>query len=194
MLPTDVPVLSFAAASEFEAWLEEHHAEPGGILIKFAKAGTGIASITYPEAVEAALCFGWIDGQSKRLDDTYWVQRFTPRRPRSMWSRINRDKALALIAAGRMRPAGLREVERAQADGRWERAYAGPATAEVPPELASVLENDPQAAAFFAGLDKTNRYAYIHRFQQAKRPETRAKLVAGLREGRLLHQRRPSRS
>src|SRR5581483_7827482 len=139
----------------------------------------GVPSITYPEAVEVALCFGWIDGLKRGFDETHWLQRFTPRRARSMWSQINRDKAEELVASGRMRPSGQSEIDRAKADGRWAMAYAGQANASVPPEI----EGDPEALAAFEKLDKVNRYAYVHRLHNAKRAETKAKLVQKLREG-----------
>jgi uncharacterized protein YdeI (YjbR/CyaY-like superfamily) len=141
-----------------------------------AKKHTGIASLDWEGGVEVALCFGWIDGQSRRIDDDWFVQRFTPRRPRSTWSKINRQKVEALRAAGRMRAAGEAEVARAQADGRWDAAYDGPATATVPEDLASALAAAGLEAAF-AGLDGRNRYAILHRLQTAKRPETRARRI-----------------
>src|SRR3954470_10881196 len=127
----ELPVLPFASKAQFRAWMEEHHTDPGGLWLKFAKKGTGVATVVYAEALEVALCFGWIDGQAKKLDATYYLQRFTPRRARSKWSRINVAKAEALIAGGAMRPAGLAEVERAKADGRWDAAYASPSRIEV---------------------------------------------------------------
>jgi len=137
-----------------------------------------IESITYAEALEAALCFGWIDGQSERVDDTWFVQKFTPRGPRSLWSKINCEKATALIAAGKMKPAGRAEVERARNDGRWARAYDSPSRATVPDDLAAALGKNARAAAFFATLDSRNRYAILHRVQTAKKPETRARRIA----------------
>jgi uncharacterized protein YdeI (YjbR/CyaY-like superfamily) len=177
MSPED-PVIAFASRADFEAWLEREHARPGGLWLKLAKKGTGIGTVSYAEAVEVALCFGWIDGQKRKLDDTAWLQRFTPRRARSPWSAINRTKAMALIEAGAMRPAGLEEVRRAQADGRWEKAYAGQRTAEVPADLQAALEAQPEAKAFFATLNAANRYAIIYRVNEAKRPETRARRIA----------------
>jgi uncharacterized protein YdeI (YjbR/CyaY-like superfamily) len=187
----DLPVMPFRSRDEWEAWLAEHHATSPGIWLKIAKKGSGTPTVSHAEALEAALCHGWIDGQRTRLDDEYFLQRFTPRRPRSRWSRINREKATQLIAAGKMKPAGLREVERAKADGRWDAAYEAQSTATVPDDLLEALESDPQAAAFFSTLDSQNRYAILYRIQDARKPETRArridKFVAMLRAGEKLH-------
>jgi uncharacterized protein YdeI (YjbR/CyaY-like superfamily) len=173
-----LPQLPFASGAEWEAWLEQHHASSDGVWIKMAKKKTHIASVAYPEVLETALCFGWIDGRRMALDDRYFLQRFTPRRARSRWSKINREKAEALIATGRMRPAGLAEVERAKADGRWEAAYAGQRAMAVPDDLQRELDARPQAAAFFAQLSSQNRYAILYRLHDAKRPETRARRLA----------------
>jgi uncharacterized protein YdeI (YjbR/CyaY-like superfamily) len=182
---------AFASAAEWEAWLREHHDSAPGIWIRFAKKGSGVPSVTYLEALHAALCFGWIDGQARSVDEASYVQRFTPRRARSIWSQRNREFATALIEAGRMQPAGLREVERAQADGRWEAAYDAPSTATVPEDLQRALDASPEAAAFFATLNGQNRYAILHRIQTAKRPETRARrierFVAMLEKGETLY-------
>ena len=164
----------FASAAEWEAWLREHHASAPGVWIRFARKGSGIASVTYMEALQEALRFGWIDGQARGIDDSWYEQRFTPRRPRSIWSKRNRGFAEALIEAGRMEAAGLREVERAKADGRWDAAYDAPSTASVPDDLRSALDASPEAAAFFATLSSQNRYAILHRIQTAKKPKTRA--------------------
>jgi uncharacterized protein YdeI (YjbR/CyaY-like superfamily) len=170
---------------------ENHAAYPDGIRIKIAKKATGLASITHAEALEVALRYGWIDGQARRIDEKWFSQRFLPRRKRSMWSRINREKAEALIAAGRMEPSGLAEVERARADGRWEAAYEPPSTSTVPDDLQAALDADPAAASAFAGLDSRNRYAILHRLGQIKRPETRVarveKYVAMLAAGDRLY-------
>ena len=174
----ELPVVSFCSAQAWDAWLAEHHAASAGVWLKIAKRGAAATTVGYAEAVEVALCHGWIDGQKGRLDDDYWLQRFTPRKPGSRWSRINRDKAADLIAAGRMRPAGLREVERARADGRWDAAYAGQRTIEVPPDLAADLAVNDAAREFFATLDSANRYAILYRIGDAKRPETRARRIA----------------
>jgi uncharacterized protein YdeI (YjbR/CyaY-like superfamily) len=191
MTPDDLPILPFASAADWEAWLEDNHAEAPGIWIKIAKKATGIATVTHLEALDAALCFGWIDGQRRSLDDEWFLQRFTPRRPRSRWSQVNRDKVARLTAEGRMRPAGLREVERAQADGRWEAAYASQSKMEPSADLQAALEANPEAAHFFAELDSANRYAVMYRVQDAKRAETRARrieqFVAMLARGEKLH-------
>jgi uncharacterized protein YdeI (YjbR/CyaY-like superfamily) len=169
----DYPVLTFESAAAWEQWLAEHHGSEDGVWIKIAKKGTGIASVTQAEGVEGALLYGWIDGQARRIDDTWFVQKFTPRRRRSIWSRVNRDKVLALIEAGRMQPAGLAEIERAKADGRWDAAYEPPSANRIPAELQRELDASPAAREFFESLSSQNRYAMIHRVQTAKKPETR---------------------
>lgn len=185
--------LRFATPRAFEAWLQKNHASSDGAWLLIAKAGAAERTVTYPEAVEIALCHGWIDGQKKGLDEHHWVQRFTPRRARSLWSKANREKAEALIAAGRMQPSGIAEVERAKTDGRWEAAYDGARTAVVPPDLQAALDARPEARAFFGRLDGTNRYAVLWRIQTAKRPETRARrievLVDMLARGEKIHER-----
>jgi uncharacterized protein YdeI (YjbR/CyaY-like superfamily) len=190
-VPDELPILPFASAAAFEAWLEREHATAGGVWLKIAKKGSGIASVTHAEALDVALCFGWIDGQRRAHDATWFLQRFGPRSRRSTWSKINTEKVAALIAAGRMRPAGLAQVEAARADGRWEAAYAGQRTATVPPDLQQALDANPRAAAFFATLRGQNRYALLYRIQDAKRPETRARriarFVAMLERGETLH-------
>jgi uncharacterized protein YdeI (YjbR/CyaY-like superfamily) len=184
-------VIAFDSDAAWEAWLEAHHATSDGIWMKIAKKGTGIPTVAYPEVLDTALCFGWIDGQRKALDDRYFLQRFTPRRARSRWSQVNRDKVAALTTAGRMRPAGIAEVERAKADGRWDAAYAGVRTMEVPADLQRELDARPGAAAFFATLNSQNRYAILYRLHDAKRPETRArrleKFIAMLEAGETLY-------
>jgi len=189
--PTDLPVLAFATAEEFEQWLEREHESAAGVWLRFPRKGTGVLSLTYEEAVLVALCFGWIDGQARSLDETAWLQRYTPRRSRSIWSQINRERVARLVAEGRMRPTGLAEVERAKADGRWDAAYAPPSTATVPPDLEAALAASPAAAAAFAGLDGRNRYAILHRVATAKKPETRARrivtFVGMLEKGELLY-------
>ena len=191
MSPDELPIVLFAEPPELEAWLEENHASSQGLWLKIAKKGTGEKSVTYAEALELALAFGWIDSQKRGHDERFFLQRFTPRRPRGRWSRINREKAEALIAAGKMRPTGLAEVEAAKADGRWEAAYEGQRTAQVPPDLQRELDANPAAAEFFAGLDSANRYAVIYRLNDAKKPETRErrlrKFVAMLERGEKIH-------
>lgn len=187
----DLPTLTFASQADWEAWLEARHAEARGVWIKIAKKATGIASITHAEALESALCYGWIDGQRVGFDEAYFLQKFTPRRARSGWSRVNREKALELIAAGRMRPGGLREVERAQADGRWDAAYEPQSAITVPDDLQRELDANPDAQAFFNTLDSRNRYAILYRLQTAKRAETRAarlqKFVTMLAQGQKIY-------
>jgi uncharacterized protein YdeI (YjbR/CyaY-like superfamily) len=177
-----LPQIAFRSDVEWEQWLEENHSSSDGVWIKMAKKGSGIESVRYPEVLDTALCFGWIDGRREGLDDRFFLQRYQPRRPRSRWSRINREKAQRLIAAGRMRPAGLAEVERAKADGRWEAAYASPRNIEVPDDLQRALDARPRAKEFFEGLDSRNRYAILYRLDDAKKPETRAQRLAGFLE------------
>ena len=180
----------FAGADEFEAWMVEHHATADELLVRMAKKHTGIPSLDWTRAVEVALCFGWIDGKAQRIDDDWFVQRFTPRRPRSIWSKKNREKVAQLIADGRMRPAGLAEVDRAKADGRWDAAYDAPSTATVPDDLAAALEAAGLRAAY-DGLSNQNRYAILHRVQTARKPQTRAarieKFIAMLAAGETPH-------
>jgi len=184
--------LWFATQADLEAWLADNHELSPGAWLAIAKKGSSRPTVSYPDAIESALCFGWIDGQKGSGDDEHWLQRFTPRSGRSRWSQINRDKAEQLVADGRMRPRGLAEVERARADGRWDSAYAGQRTATVPDDLQRELDGDPLAAAAFAALNSANRYAIIWRLNDAKRPETRARrladYVAMLRRGERLHE------
>jgi uncharacterized protein YdeI (YjbR/CyaY-like superfamily) len=187
----DQPVLPFSSKDAFEAWLEEHHADSDGVWIKIAKKGTGIPSVNRAEALDVALCFGWIDGQAKPIDETHYLQKFTPRRERSKWSKINVGKVAELIESGAMRPAGLAEIERAKADGRWDAAYDSPRTSTVPLDLQAELDKDPEVKAFFEGLNSTNRFAILYRLQDAKKPETRArrleKFVAMLKRGETIY-------
>ena len=188
---TDLPILPFATRGAWEAWLDEHHAASEGLWLKIAKKGSGIETVSYPEALEVALCYGWIDGQKASFDDRYWLQRFTPRRSRSKWSKVNRQKATELIERGAMKPAGLREVERAKADGRWDAAYDAQSTATVPDDLRRELENNDAAREFFQTLNSANRYAILYQIGDAKKPETRArrieKFVAMLAERKKLY-------
>ena len=173
----DLPILRFASQEEWEGWLEANQSAVG-VWMKIAKKASGIGSVTHAEALEVALCHGWIDGQRRRLDDEFFLQKFTPRTARSPWSRINREKAESLVEEGRMRPAGLAEMQRAKADGRWDVAYEPQSRATVPEDLQRELDERPEAAAFFAALDSRNRYAILYRLQDAKRPETRARRLA----------------
>ena len=186
-----LPTIFFASAREWEEWLEANHATSPGVWLKIAKKDTGIESVRYPEVLESALCFGWIDGQREALDERYFLQRFTPRQPRSKWSKINREKAERLVPAGRMRPAGLAEVERAKADGRWEMAYESQSRIAIPDDLERELATRPQAKEFFFRLSSQNRYSILYRLQDAKKPETRArrlaKFVAMLEAGETIH-------
>ena len=185
------PLELFATPAEFERWLRSHHATASCIWVKYAKKKSGIPSIDWDQAVDVALCYGWIDGQSKSLGETYAIQRFTPRGRRSTWSKRNRERVARLTKAGRMQPAGVAEVERAKADGRWDSAYDSPADAKVPDDLAKALAKSAKARKFFDSLNSTNRYAILYRLQQAKKPETRArrleKFVDMLKRGETLH-------
>jgi uncharacterized protein YdeI (YjbR/CyaY-like superfamily) len=174
----DQPILFCEDENAWEAWLERHHADPAGVWLKFAKKGAPTSSVTHAQALEHALRFGWIDGQVRPLDEHFFLHRFTPRRKRSVWSRINREHGERLIAEGRMQPAGLAQVEAARADGRWERAYEPQSAATVPPDLQAALEANPEAQAFFETLKGTNRYAILYRINDARRPETRARRIA----------------
>lgn len=171
----DEPILSFDSRDEWEGWLADNYADSSGLWLKIAKKGSGIDTVSYAEALDVALCYGWIDGQKDRFDDEYWLQRFTPRSARSKWSQVNRDKAMALIESGAMKPAGLRQIERARADGRWDAAYAGQRTATVPEDLQRELDANETAREFFSTLDSANRYAILYRLQDAKTPETRVR-------------------
>lgn len=176
--------MAFPKAAAWHAWLAEHHASASGLWLKIGKAAasegapSSEGTLSYAEALDEALCFGWIDAQKRGLDDDYWLQRFTPRKRGSRWSKINTQKAEALIAAGRMHPAGLAEVESARADGRWAAAYAGSRSITVPDDLAAALAANPVAAEFFATLKSNNRYAILYRITTVKRPETRARKIA----------------
>jgi uncharacterized protein YdeI (YjbR/CyaY-like superfamily) len=187
----NLPILSFPSLKEWEEWLAENHRTSKGLWLRIAKKGSQAPTASYAEALEGALCHGWIDGQKAPLDEEFWLQKFTPRGPRSKWSRINREKAAALAESGRMQPAGHAEIERAKADGRWEAAYESQSKATVPEDLQKELDASPDAAAFFATLESYNRYAILYRIQEAKRPETRAKriekFVGMLKRGEKVH-------
>jgi uncharacterized protein YdeI (YjbR/CyaY-like superfamily) len=174
----ELPVLAFPHAAAWLDWLASEGERSPGAWLKIAKKGAAEGTVSYAEALEVALCFGWIDGQKGRLDDEHWLQRFCPRKPGSKWSKINTEKAEALIEAGRMQPAGLREVERAKADGRWERAYSGQRSATVPDDLREALDANPSASEFFETISGVNRYAVLYRIGAVKRPETRARKIA----------------
>lgn len=178
----DLPLLDLPDMAAWEAWLEENSETAAGVWLRLARKNSGLQTVSYPDAVEVALCFGWIDGQKKSFDDRSSIQRFTPRRARSLWSKINVAKATALLESGRMRPGGIRVIEAAKADGRWDAAYDGSASATVPDELARALDARPAAKAFFESLNSANRFAIIFRIQTARKPETRAKWVKRLVE------------
>jgi len=174
----DLPVKLFKTPEAWTKWLHANHAKSAGIWMQIAKKGTALTSVNYQEALDVALCYGWIDGQKRPNDETSWLQRFTPRGPRSIWSKINTAKADALIASGRMHASGLAAIEAAKASGRWESAYQPSSTASVPPELQAALDKNPKAKAFFETLRGANRYGVIFRVHTAKKPETKAKRVA----------------
>ena len=176
----DVSSTLFKSAKAFETWLKKNHATAHGVWLKIAKAGANQPSVTYSEAVNIALCWGWIDGQKKSLNSQHFLQRFTPRRPRSLWSKTNVDKVGALIEAGRMQAPGYAQIEAAKADGRWARAYDGARTSAVPEDLLAAMEAQPRAKAFFATIDAANRYAVLWRIQTAVKAETRARRIAQL--------------
>jgi uncharacterized protein YdeI (YjbR/CyaY-like superfamily) len=190
-LPTDLPVVAFADQAALEGWLEAEHRTAAGAYVKIAKKGSGVPSVNWEQMVEVLLCFGWIDGRANRLDDRFYLQRITPRRPKSVWSLKNVATVERLIAEGRMRPAGLAAAEAAKADGRWERAYAGPKGITVPDDLAAALDAEPAVRAAFDALDGANRYAVLWRVHTAGTPATRAKRITAavemLRDGRRIH-------
>jgi uncharacterized protein YdeI (YjbR/CyaY-like superfamily) len=175
--PDDLPVLPLETASDWERWLREHCDESPGVWLKLGKQGKGVPVIPYADVLDAALCHGWIDGQRRALDDTHFLQKFTPRRPRSAWSKRNREHVERLTKAGRMQPPGVRQVELAKADGRWDAAYDGYRSASVPDDLQRELDSRPAAAEFFSTLNSQNRYAILYRIQTAKKPETRARRI-----------------
>jgi uncharacterized protein YdeI (YjbR/CyaY-like superfamily) len=191
-----LPIEVFADQAAWDAWLSEHGPDARGLWLKFAKASSGALTLTKLQAIETALAHGWVDGQLDRFDDRFWLVRFTPRGPRSKWSQINRTTALRLIAEGGMRPGGQAEVDRAQADGRWDEAYAPQSQAEIPDDLKAALDRAPAAKAFFATLKGANRYAVLYRIHDAKTDKTRAarieKFVGMLGRGEVLHPPRGS--
>jgi uncharacterized protein YdeI (YjbR/CyaY-like superfamily) len=187
----NLPIKPFKDQKTWAAWLAKNHAKSSGLWLQLAKAASGQKSVTYAEALEVALCYGWIDGQKKSFDEVSWLQKFGPRGKRSIWSKINREKVLALIKSGQMQPAGLKAIEVAKQNGEWEGAYDSPKSATVSPEFQAELDRNPKAKAFFATLNGTNRYAVLWRIQTAKKPETRAKrikqLIEMLAKGEKLH-------
>ncbi len=187
----DMPIIELPDTRAWEAWLRKNHRASNGVWLRLMRKTPGARALTHAEALDVALCYGWIDGLSKGADATTWLRKFTPRRPRSIWSKNNREKVLALIAAGRMKPAGLEEIERAKKDGRWEAAYDAWRDASVPADLQAAIDAEPRAKTFFATLNQRNRYAILFRTQTAKKPETRAKriaqFVAMLKKGETIH-------
>ncbi len=187
----DLPILLCESERAWEQWLEANHAASPGVWLKIAKKESGQASVSYQEALTVALCFGWIDGQKNKFDETHWLQKFTPRRKGSKWSQINRNKALELIDQGRMRAPGLSEIERAQADGRWDAAYEPQSRITIPDDFQALLDQNPAAKAFFEQLNRINRYAILYRIGSVKKAETRqkrmAEFIAMLNEGRKLY-------
>jgi uncharacterized protein YdeI (YjbR/CyaY-like superfamily) len=173
----ELPILPFASQSKWADWLAKQHDKSAGVWVKLAKKDSGIPSITRDEALEIALCYGWIDGQGKSFDDPYWLQKFTPRRPKSIWSKINVEKVERLIVSGQMKPAGLKAIEAAKADGRWERAYDSQKNISVPEDFQTALNKNKKAKAFFATLNSVNRYAILFRIHNAKKEETRTKRI-----------------
>jgi uncharacterized protein YdeI (YjbR/CyaY-like superfamily) len=190
----DLPVLAFKSLRAWDAWLASQPAHSKGLWLKLAKKSSGIASVSKVDAIDTALCHGWIDGQLDSFDDDFWLVRFTPRQATSKWSEKNRTRALELIELKRMRPAGLEQIERARKDGRWKAAYAPQSTAQVPEDLRAALATNKKAKGFFEALDSHNRYAILYRLQNAKKAETRAarleKFVAMLVEGKTIHPRK----
>ena len=191
MKSTDLPILPFTSKKKWEIWLAKQHSKSTGIWLKLAKKGSEIPSVTYDEALEVALCYGWIDGQKKGLDEKYWLQKFTPRGPKSIWSKINTGKAEKLIKSGEMKPAGLNAIEAAKKDGRWDAAYESQKNISIPDDFQSALDENPKAKAFFATLNSVNRYAILFRIHNAKRAETRTRrirqFVDMLESGEKLH-------
>jgi uncharacterized protein YdeI (YjbR/CyaY-like superfamily) len=187
----ELPVKAFASPAAFERWLATHHGTSPGIWLQLMKKTSPVPGVSYAEALDLALAYGWIDGQTKTYDAHSWLRKFVPRGPRSIWSKINRAKALSLIAEKRMRPAGLAQVERAKADGRWDAAYDSARQAKPSAEFAAALAASPRAAAFFAELNGANRFAVLFREKAAKKPETRARkiaeLIAMLEQGKKIH-------
>ena len=173
----DLPIVLFEDQAVWAAWLAANHAESPGLWLRHAKKASGLASVSYAEALDVALCYGWIDGQKKSFDQASWLQKWTPRGAKSIWSKINREKVLKLIERGQMKPAGMAAVERAKQDGRWDAAYDSHSTATVPSDLQAALDSNAEAGAFFATLNSTNRYAILFRIQTAKKAETRAKRI-----------------
>src|SRR5688572_19654840 len=178
----NLPILFFKTAKEWEKWIAKNFASSKGVWLRFYKKASGIPSVSYPEAVEVSLCYGWIDGQANKYDENSYLQRFTPRRPKSIWAKKNIERVTRLIAAGKMKPAGLKEIEAAKADGRWKMAYDSPETMEIPDDFLKALSKNPKAKKFFGTLNKTNIYSITGRLQTAKKPVTREKRMKSILE------------
>lgn len=191
MSKTDLPIIVFKSPEEWASWLAKNHAKSSGLWLRLFKKDSEFASVTYAEALDEALCYGWIDGQLDKYDEKSWLRKFTPRRPKSVWSKRNIAHIDRLAQAGKMKPSGRKEVEAAKADGRWKRAYDSPSVMQVPADFLKVLSKDKKAKAFFATLNKANTYAIAWRLQTAKKPETRAKrmqaILARLKKGEKFH-------
>ncbi|PJZ29775.1 YdeI/OmpD-associated family protein [Leptospira kmetyi] len=170
-----IPILFFKNTKEWTVWLKKNHKSDSPIWIKLSKKESGVVSISYAEALEVALCYGWIDSQKQKYDDSFWLQRFSVRGPKSIWSKINREKAIELIASKRMQTAGLKAIESAKSDGRWDNAYSSPSKMEVPKEFQKLLKQNPSALKFFESLNSANRYAILFRIHNAKKEETKVK-------------------
>jgi uncharacterized protein YdeI (YjbR/CyaY-like superfamily) len=192
MNKTDLPILSFKSQKDWANWLAKNHAKSNGIWLRLFKKDSGVATVTYAEALDEALCCGWIDGQLDKYDEKSWLRKFTPRRPKSVWSKMNIEHVNRLVDAGKMKPPGLKEVEAAKADGRWGRAYDSPSAMQIPEDFLKELSKDKKAKAFFETLNKANTYAIAWRLQTAQKPETRAKrmqaILAMLKRGEKLHE------
>ena len=192
MNKTGLPIISFKSPKEWASWLAKNHAKSSGIWLRLFKKDSGVATVTYAEALDEALCYGWIDGQLDKYDEKSWLRKFSPRRPQSIWSKRNIEHVNRLTECGKMKPAGLKEVEAAKADGRWGRAYDSPSAMQVPDDFLKELAKDKKAKAFFETLNKANTYAIAWRLQTAKKPETRAKrmqaILEMLKRGEKLHE------
>lgn len=191
MKPTDLPTLPFANKKKWADWLAKQHDKSTGVWLKLAKKNTGIPSITYEEALDVALCYGWIDGQKGSFDEQYWLQKFTPRGPKSIWSKVNTEKVERLIASGDMKPPGLKAIELAKQDGRWDAAYASQKNISIPEDFQAALDKNKKAKEFFATLKSSERYSFLFRIHTAKKAETRAKriqqFVEMLEKGERIH-------
>src|SRR5690349_14013100 len=192
MKTTDIPILPFATQKKWTEWLAKQHEKSTGVWLKIAKKESGIPSVNYEEALDVALCYGWIDGQKKGFDDQYWLQKFTPRGPKSIWSKVNTEKVEKLITSGEMKPSGLKAIELAKQDGRWDAAYASHKNITIPEDFQTALDNNKKAKDFFATLKSAERYSFLFRIHHAKRSETRAKriqqFVEMLERGEKIHQ------